>query len=62
MCFCAGTLAEETIEKQARNHAYRLPKKVLYWAVVRAAAIAEPNLFPGDKTATEMLEAIEKEE
>ncbi len=37
-----------------------LPRSVLYWCVVRAAVMAEPYEYPAEKTAIEMLEAIEK--
>ena len=38
--------------------AWRLPRRVLYWAAVRAACIVEPNLNPSDVTVTDMMEAI----
>lgn len=47
-----------TGEWAAMKVAWALPKRVLYWAAVRAACIAEPNLNPSDVTVTEMMEAI----
>jgi len=38
--------------------AWALPRRVLYWAAVRAACVAEPNLNPSDVTVTQMMEAI----
>jgi hypothetical protein len=47
-----------TGESLAIKVAWKLPQRVLYWATVRAACIAEPNLNPSDVTVTEMMEAI----
>ena len=47
-----------TGEWAAMAVAWRLPRRVLYWAAVRAACVAEPNLNPSDVTVTEMMEAI----
>lgn len=35
---------------------WRLPRRVVYWCVVRAAVKVEPNEYPGEVTALEMLE------
>jgi hypothetical protein len=37
---------------------WRLPKKIVYWCVVRAACIAEPNYYPGEVTAERMLKSL----
>lgn len=42
--------------------ANRLPRRVVYWAVIRAACLAEPQEYPGEKTALEMLKALEPDE
>lgn len=42
----------------AMKIAWALPKRVLYWAAVRAACIAEPSTDPSKVTVTEMMEAI----
>lgn len=57
----AMTLRERlrrTGEWAAMKVAWALPRRVLYWAAVRAACIAEPNLNPSDVTVTEMMAAI----
>jgi hypothetical protein len=38
---------------------FKVPRRGLYWAVVRAAVIAEPNSNPSGVTADEMLKALE---
>ena len=38
--------------------AWALPRRVLYWAAVRAACVAEPQFNPSDVTVTQMMEAI----
>lgn len=37
---------------------WKLPKSMVYWCVIRAASVAEPNKNPSSVTAEEMLEAI----
>jgi hypothetical protein len=37
---------------------WALPRKVVYWCVVRAAVTAEPDKNPGSVTSTEMMEAM----
>lgn len=37
---------------------WRLPRRVVYWCVVRAAVKVEPNTDPSDVTAAQMLEAM----
>lgn len=37
------------------NLAWLLPRKLVYWCVVRAAVKAEPNLNPSGVTAIEMM-------
>lgn len=38
--------------------AWHLPARLVYWCVVRAAVKAEPQEYPGEKTALEMLDAL----
>ena len=47
-----------TSEWAAIKVAWALPRRVLYWAAVRAACVAEPKLNPSDVTVTQMMEAI----
>jgi hypothetical protein len=47
-----------TGEWAAMKVAWALPRRVLYWAAVRAACVAEPNLSPSDVTVTQMMDAI----
>ena len=47
-----------TGEWAAMKIAWALPRRVLYWAAVRAACVAEPNLNPSDVTVSEMMDAI----
>lgn len=35
--------------------AWHLPVRLVYWCVIRAAVKVEPQEYPGDKTAREML-------
>lgn len=37
---------------------WKLPERVVYWSVVRAACKAEPNEYPGAATAEQMLKAM----
>lgn len=38
---------------------WKLPRKIVYWCVIRAACEAEPREYPGEKTAVELLKAME---
>lgn len=40
---------------------WRLPRRVVYWCVVRAALVVEPNSYPGDVTAEQMLKTLGKD-
>lgn len=47
-----------TREWGAIKIAWALPKRILYWASVRAACIVEPNTDPSGVTVSEMMAAI----
>jgi hypothetical protein len=38
---------------------WKLPRKVIYWAVIRAAVMTEPDLNPSSVTAEQMLQKLE---
>lgn len=42
-----------------RRIIWALPKRVVYWCVIRAATKVEPNSDPSDVTAKEMLEKFD---
>jgi hypothetical protein len=46
-------------EKVLTGIVWRLPRKIVYWSVVRAACAVEPNEYPGDVTAERMLKALD---
>lgn len=48
-------------ENIAQNVAWSLPKHFLYWCVVRAATLVEPDEYPGDVTALEMMDYLKNE-
>lgn len=45
-------------EKATITLVWKLPTRIIYWAVIRAAARVEPDRYPGDVTATQMLDAL----
>ena len=47
-----------TGEWAAIKVAWALPRRVLYWAAVRAACIVEPTTDPSAVTVTQMMERI----
>lgn len=53
-----GMYLEHAEEKLIMAFVWRLPIRVIHWAVVRAAVIAEPNFNPSTITADEMLERL----
>jgi hypothetical protein len=58
MCFLTEDYREYRLDKSAQDEVFKLSKRVLYWAVVRAAAITEPNLYPGNVTVEQILDAL----
>jgi hypothetical protein len=50
-----------TADTLAMQIAWRLPERVVYWGVVRAAVKVEPNLSPEKVTAVEMMESLRSE-
>lgn len=38
---------------------WKLPRRVIYWAVIRAAVSVEPNTDPSSVTAEDMLKKFE---
>lgn len=46
------------IKKWSLDLIWKLPRQVVYWCVVRAACKVEPNTYPGDVTAIQMMEAF----
>lgn len=36
-----------------------VPKRALYWAVIQAAVVTEPNLNPGETKVLEVLKRLE---
>ncbi len=47
-----------TSDKIAAWFAWHLPKRIVYWAVIRAASETERYFYPGDVTAMEMLKNL----
>lgn len=43
-------------EKLFLSFIWKLPRKVIYWAVIRAAVEVEPNKDPSGVTAAQMLD------
>lgn len=51
--------ARRPMGKLGRKIIWMLPKKVVYWCVIRAAVLTEPNTNPSSVTAEEMLKALD---
>lgn len=48
-------------EKMLTAFVWRLPRRIVYWCVVRAAVTTKPIEYPAEATAREMLGALSDE-